>query len=254
MARAAGQSRTKSGTIMISDEPTACFQEVYHTISSARKIKPGEDCAGFQEFRGGANGQVGHSTSPRRFIVARDFRVIAWGEVSMGHKFVTVCGMIALSAGSMFADFSYQETSKITGGVMAGMMKVAGVFSKTAREPIESTVAVKGNRMVHRSATHVSMIDLDSKTITDIDFQKKQYSVMTFDEMKQAMEQMSKKMKKDDNGEMKFKVSANATGKTKQVSGLRRQRNPDEDGDGDDRREEQTERRDGGLHEPVDCG
>ena len=43
---------------------------------------------------------------------------------------------------------------------------------------------------------------------------------MTFDEMKQMMEQMSQKMQKNDKGEMKFKVSANATGKTKQVSGF----------------------------------
>ena len=64
------------------------------------------------------------------------------------------------------------------------------------------------------------MIDLGSGTITTIDFQKKQYSVMTFDEMKQMMEQMSQKMQKNDKGEMKFKVSANATGKTKQVSGF----------------------------------
>jgi hypothetical protein len=64
------------------------------------------------------------------------------------------------------------------------------------------------------------VIDLGSGTITSIDFQKKQYSVMTFDEMKQMMEQMSQKMQKSDKGEMKFKVSANATGKTKQVSGF----------------------------------
>ena len=37
----------------------------------------------------------------------------------MGHKFVTVCGLIAFSASSMFADFSYHESSKITGGAMA---------------------------------------------------------------------------------------------------------------------------------------
>ena len=94
------------------------------------------------------------------------------------------------------------------------------MFSKQAREPIQSTIAVKGDRMVHRTSTHASVIDLGSGTITSIDFQKKQYSVMTFDEMKQMMEQMSQKMQKNDKGEMKFKVSANATGKTKQVSGF----------------------------------
>src|SRR5690349_9976049 len=54
----------------------------------------------------------------------------------MVRKSVTVAGVLALSAGAAFADFSYQETSTITGGAIAGMLKVVGVFSKTAREPI----------------------------------------------------------------------------------------------------------------------
>jgi hypothetical protein len=103
------------------------------------------------------------------------------------------------------------------------MMKVVGAFSKQAREPIQATIAVKGDMMVHRSSTSASVIDLASGTITHIDFQKKQYSVMTFEEMKQMMEQMSQKAQKSQKGdkpEMKFKVSANATGKTKQVAGF----------------------------------
>jgi hypothetical protein len=118
------------------------------------------------------------------------------------------------------ADFTYQETSTITGGAMASMMRLAGVFSKQAREPIQSTISVKGDRMLHKSANHASIIDLSAGTITSIDLQKKQYSVMTFEEMKQMLEQMAQKMKQNDKGEMNFKVSANATGKTKQVAGL----------------------------------
>ena len=135
-------------------------------------------------------------------------------------KVVTIAGIMSLAGSSLLADFTYQETSTITGGMMMSMMKIAGAFNKQAREPIQSTVSVKGDLMVHRSATHASVIDLAAGTITSIDFQKKQYSVMTFEEMKQMMEQMSQKMQKNDKAEMKFKVSANATGKTKQVSGF----------------------------------
>jgi hypothetical protein len=127
---------------------------------------------------------------------------------------------IAAAACPLFADFSYQETTKITGGMMAGMMKVAGVFSKQAREPIESTVAVKGNRMAHRGKLHGSIIDLDSRTITEIDMQKKTYSVITFDQMKQMLDQMSQKMQdKKSDTDMQMKVSANATGNSKQIGG-----------------------------------
>src|SRR5712671_4527492 len=131
-----------------------------------------------------------------------------------------IAGMLAFTAFPLLADFSYQETSTITGGAMMSMMKVVGVFSKTAREPIVSNISVKGDRMVHRSSTHASVIDLGTETITTIDFQKKQYTVMTFEEMKQAMEQMAQKMKQNDKGEMKFKISADATGKTRQIAGF----------------------------------
>ena len=138
----------------------------------------------------------------------------------MFKKAVTFLGILTLAGSPLLADFTYQETSTITGGMMASMMRLAGVFSKQAREPIQSTVAVKGDRMMHRSANHASIIDLGSQTITSIDMQKKQYSVMTFDEMKQMIEQMSQKMKQNDKGEMNFKVSANSTGKAKQVAGF----------------------------------
>jgi hypothetical protein len=135
-------------------------------------------------------------------------------------RIATITGILTLSGAPLLADFSYQETSTITGGMMASMMRVAGVFSKQAREPIRSTVAVKGDKLMHRSANHASVIDLGSQTITSIDLQKKQYSVMTFDEMKQMLDQMSQKMKQNDKGEMSFKVSANSTGKAKQVAGF----------------------------------
>jgi hypothetical protein len=97
-----------------------------------------------------------------------------------------------------------------------------GVFSKSAREAMDTTatVALKGNRMVHKTSSSLQVIDLDAKTITHVDFQKRQYSVMTFDEMKQAMENLAKKMKQDQKADVKMRVSANPTGKSKQISGF----------------------------------
>src|SRR5215471_14562354 len=122
-------------------------------------------------------------------------------------------GILAIAAAPLLADFTYQETTTITGGAMKSMLAVAGVFSKTLREPVVATISVKGDRMVHKTSSHASVIDLGSQTITSIDFQKKQFSVMTFD-------QMTQKMKQNDKGEMSFKVSANATGKTRQAAGF----------------------------------
>ena len=103
--------------------------------------------------------------------------------------------LLACLPACLLADFSYEQSTKVTGGMMAGAMKFVGAFSKQAREPVQSTVAVKGNRMFHGNKDRASVIDLDNETITEINYQKKIYSVMTFAEMKQAMEQAMQRMK-----------------------------------------------------------
>ena len=126
----------------------------------------------------------------------------------------------AIATGMLLADFSYEQTSKITGGVVASMMKVAGAFSQQAREPIRDTVAVKGERMWHGNDMRGQIVDLAKETITTIDFQKKTWSVMTFTEMAQALDDMSKEMKQNQNADVHFKVSAKATGQTRQIAGV----------------------------------
>ena len=102
-----------------------------------------------------------------------------------------VLGVLVAASTSLHADFTYTETTQITGGSMLGLMKMAGAFSKQARQagdPIVSTVAIKGNRMAHISPDHAEIIDLDAETITNIDSLKRQYTVMTFAQMKQQIE------------------------------------------------------------------
>jgi hypothetical protein len=132
-----------------------------------------------------------------------------------------ISGLVAFAVAPMLADFSYQEKSTVTGGTVAGIMKVAGVFSKAARQPAEATIAVKGDRMAHRSDTHASIIDLSAQTITQIDLRKKTYSVMTFEQMKAMLEQMRERMKRNPNGDqVSFKVSAHKTGERKTIAGM----------------------------------
>jgi len=134
---------------------------------------------------------------------------------------IPVCAAL-LSAGSLFADFSYQETSKMTGGAMASVMKVVGVFSRQANQPINTSVLLKGDRMAHVSAESIQVVDLGAETITDINLKSKSYSVLTFAQMAQFMDQMSKKAsaQSGSKGEMNFKASIKETGQTKQISGL----------------------------------
>lgn len=143
---------------------------------------------------------------------------------TMSRVFVTVALVSCLPLG-LRADFSYQETTKFTGGAMAGALKFASVFSKKLREPMRATVAVKGNRLIQASADSSQIIDLDAETITEINHEKKTYSVVTFAEMTEAMQAAVAKMGdaqkdlKKEGGDVKYKISVKETGQTKEING-----------------------------------
>ena len=145
----------------------------------------------------------------------------------------------SLAATPLFAhaDFTYQETTQITGGSIVGMMKLAGTFSKQARqanEPIVSTVYVRGNRMARINKDTSEIIDLDAETVTVIDNQKKQYTTMTFAQMRAQVDAAVAKAKAQqakqqaaaptDNTaqqvDLKFNVKVRNTDATRDVAGM----------------------------------
>lgn len=133
---------------------------------------------------------------------------------------------LMVAAPLAFADFSYDSTTSITGGALIGVMKMAGAFSKDARkalEPMTTITIVKGNRMMTRTSDSTQVVDLDRETITHLDFTKRTYSVMTFAEMKQALEDMAKKMNQRGGGadpaEMQFEIKMRDTGQQRTISG-----------------------------------
>jgi hypothetical protein len=157
--------------------------------------------------------------------------------MSMNARSCAVLGLCFAITPSLLADFTYQETTKITGGSIVSMMKMAAMFSKQAKkigEPITYTVYLKGNRMARVSPDTTQIVDLDAETITDINNVDHTYTVMTFEQMRQQLEDARKQMEKRQaeqkgkeaptNGEpppeMKFKVNVKETGASKDVSGV----------------------------------
>src|SRR3984893_12811014 len=148
-----------------------------------------------------------------------------------------VSGLCFTMPFSLLADFQYTETTKITGGSLVSMMKFAGAFSKEARQatdPVTSTALVKGNRKAHINTDSTEIIDLDKETVTRIDHRKKQYSVITFQQMKQELESALSEAEKRraqqpartepapkaDQPEMTFNVNVRNTGASNKVAGL----------------------------------
>lgn len=148
------------------------------------------------------------------------------------------CNLLATSVVA-HADFTYQESTQVTGGSVVSMMKLAGAFSKQARQatdPILTSVMVKGNRMIRNSKDHSEIIDLDAGTVTEIDHLKRQYTTVTFEQMRQQMEAAAAKAKADQakqpkqatappppdaqQVDVKFQVKVRDTGISKDVAGL----------------------------------
>ncbi|MEP6716765.1 MAG: hypothetical protein ABJC09_14435 [Terriglobia bacterium] len=131
------------------------------------------------------------------------------------------------------ADFQYQETTQMTGGSALAAMKMAGTFSKAARQatdPTVSSVYIQGNRMARVSPLSTEIIDLDNRTITNIDHSRKQYTVMTFEQLKRQMELAAARMQSEqakqkpsslpNDTRMDFAVKVRETGAEKDISGV----------------------------------
>ena len=117
----------------------------------------------------------------------------------------------AVCTSFLWADFSYQQTSKMTGGAMVKMM---ASFSKQMSEPTVSTVLVKGDRMAHINSRTAVITDLKSGTLTTIDFQRQTYSVVTFAQMAAMINSVGQQG--GDQG-ANFKISVKQTGQTRQI-------------------------------------
>ncbi|MBY0504226.1 MAG: hypothetical protein K2X03_09960 [Bryobacteraceae bacterium] len=126
----------------------------------------------------------------------------------------------------LHADFSYQETTKITGGSLTRMMRFIPGAGK-ALDAKSSAVYLKGDRLVHAFPDTMSIIDLSAETITEVNLEKKTYATITFTEMREAMERMAAKMqeamskqKSEPMPQMDLQVSVKRTGQTRSISGL----------------------------------
>ncbi len=137
---------------------------------------------------------------------------------------IAFAGTALLLAGGMaLADFQYEQTSKVTGGALMGMVRVMGAFSKQMREPMKSTIAVKGDRMAMIMDQSAQVIDLSRETITEINHQKKQYSVVTFADWAAALQNMNSRIQNENGKEMKdltIKAKVDQPGDTRNINGM----------------------------------
>ena len=142
---------------------------------------------------------------------------------------ILLAGALLACTATLFADFSYVETTNLTGGSMAGAMKFAGKLGGGGFNNMQAHVYVSGDLLARIDDRTGSIINLADQTITNIDYKRGEYSVMTFAEMQQAMEQaqaearakMEKQDKKNDAGvQMKFNVDVKDPERSAMLSGF----------------------------------
>jgi hypothetical protein len=131
------------------------------------------------------------------------------------------------------ADIEVQQKSQIK---FTGFMgKMFGMFGgKAAKDGLVSTDAVVGNRKLSRAGDQGQIIDLDQEKIYQVDWKKKRYTVMTFDEMRKQLEETAQQMKSmsEDSGQSQAEdenvppedryevdVDSKETGQTRTING-----------------------------------
>lgn len=138
------------------------------------------------------------------------------------------------------ADSSYQSTTQITGGQLVDAVKKMSFLSKSMRnmfQPTSTQTMVSGNRKAMVGPDATDIIDLDKQEMIHIDTLHRTYSIVTFAQMRQAMEAVAKRLKEapqqsnpsqtpdqqKPNVKVTFNASVNNTGQTKSIEGMNAQ-------------------------------
>jgi len=145
------------------------------------------------------------------------------------YKGIRISLIAGMAACGLLGDVTYHQTTKFTGGSLVDMMKkmasmplmgrMGGGAMKTAFADQQHDVYIKGNKLASIGAVTSILYDLDAGTITTINHQKSTYSTMTFDEMRQQMEQMQQRMHKETGQDIEFDVKLSDTGQTRTIDG-----------------------------------
>ena len=100
--------------------------------------------------------------------------------------------LLVVSAGAARADVKTNEKTHVEfGGTLGRMVKMFG--GKAAREGVETSVAVKGDRQMSTTGDTAHLIDLAEEKIYDLDLRHRTYRVTTFAELRRQMEEDRKR-------------------------------------------------------------
>ena len=143
---------------------------------------------------------------------------------------ISAATAFALTASVALAEGTVQQKTKVQfGGFIGGVVNVFG--GKAAREGVTSDTSVSGKRMLTSSDRSGELVDLSEEKIYRIDFNRRNYTVVTFDELrkqyeearrdaeKQAKEAEAEK-KKEEGPEYEVDFDVEETGQKQKINGF----------------------------------
>jgi hypothetical protein len=141
--------------------------------------------------------------------------------------------MLLIYAANSRADLKYEQTTQVSGAMIDTMKKIPFMGKKLGGD-MATVHYLKGNSMrvdtyMNGKMTQSEMTLLDREQIIHVDHERKTYSVMTFAQMREAMEKgmaqmnqtKNKRMDSNANSDVKIqpKISVKDTGETKVING-----------------------------------
>ena len=99
-----------------------------------------------------------------------------------------------LAVAHTYADVKTKEQSNIKFEGFLGFLLNRG---KAAKEGLINTAAVKGNRKATTTEDRGEIIDLGEEKVYTLDYKKKEYTVKTFDQIRQEMREQAEKARKE---------------------------------------------------------
>jgi hypothetical protein len=107
-----------------------------------------------------------------------------------------VLPLVALAAAPALADVKTRDKSQVKFEGMLGRM-VGMLGGKGAREGIVTSVAVKGDRKAEMNDSFGRIVDLKEEKVYELDFKKKSYEVITFEQLRQRLREAREKAEKE---------------------------------------------------------
>lgn len=147
----------------------------------------------------------------------------------INRSLTAVAVAMTFAAGPLLAEGSVEQKTKVQfGGFIGGIANVFG--GKATRDGVTSTTSIKGDRRLTGDARAGELVDLSEEKIYRLDYRRKTYTVVTFDELREQYEEAKKEAaeqqkerendeKKNEGPEYEVDFDIDETGKKEKISG-----------------------------------